>query len=47
MNALFVLLSQGKLTPIMAKRLRLDEAVRAHELLGEGSMTGRIMLVMG
>jgi NADPH2:quinone reductase len=47
MTALLGLLSRGKLTPIIAKRLRLDEAVRAHELLAEGSLTGRIMLVMG
>ncbi len=47
MAALLDLLSRGKLTPIIAKRLELDEAVRAHELLAEGSLTGRIMLVMG
>jgi len=47
MTALFALLSGGKLSPIIAKRLGLDEAVRAHELLVEGSLMGRIMLVMG
>lgn len=47
MTALLSLLSRGELKPIIAERLRLDEAVRAHELLAEGSRTGRIMLVMG
>jgi NADPH2:quinone reductase len=46
MASLFDLLSQGKLTPIIAKRLGLDEAAKAHELLSDGSLTGRIMLVM-
>ncbi len=46
MAALFTLLSQGKLTPIIAKQLGLKEAVKAHELLSEGSLVGRIMLVM-
>jgi NADPH2:quinone reductase len=47
MTSLFELLSQGKLTPIVAKRLGLEEATHAHELLSDGSVTGRIMLVMG
>lgn len=46
MTSLFDLLSQGKLTPIVAKRLGLEEATHAHELLSDGSLTGRIMLVM-
>jgi NADPH2:quinone reductase len=47
MTSLFNLLSQGTLTPIVAKRLGLEEAAHAHELLSDGSVTGRIMLVMG
>jgi NADPH2:quinone reductase len=43
---LFDLLSQGKLTPIVAKQLRLEEAAAAHELLSDGSVEGRIMLVV-
>lgn len=46
MTALLALLSQGKLTPIIAKQLGLEEAAQAHELLSEGSLRGRIMLVM-
>jgi NADPH2:quinone reductase len=46
MASLFDLLSQGKLTPIVAKRLGLEEATHAHELLSDDSVTGRIMLVM-
>ena len=47
MTHLFDLLSQGKLTPIIAKQLGLEEAAAAHELLSDGSVTGRIMLVIG
>jgi NADPH2:quinone reductase len=46
MTSLFGLLSRAELTPVVAKRLGLEEAARAHELLGDGSLTGRIMLVM-
>jgi NADPH2:quinone reductase len=46
MTSLFDLLSQGRLTPIVARRLGLEEAADAHELLSDGSVTGRIMLVM-
>lgn len=46
MTSLFDLLSQGQLTPIVAKRLALEEAADAHELLSDSSVTGRIMLVM-
>lgn len=44
--ALLALLSQDRLTPIIAKELGLEEAAQAHELLSEGSLRGRIMLVM-
>lgn len=45
MKALFDLLLQRRLTPIIAKRFRLEEAADAHELLSDGSVSGRIMLV--
>lgn len=42
---LFGLLSQQKIKPIIAKRIPLEDAARAHELLGVGSVTGRIVLL--
>ncbi len=43
--ALFDLLQQQKIKPLIAQRLPLSEARRAHELLGEGGITGKIVLV--
>ena len=43
--ALFDLLQQQKLTPLVARRFPLAEARRAHELLGQGGVTGKIVLV--
>lgn len=45
--ALFELLRAGKLKPIVAQRLPLAEARRAHEVLGRGGVTGKIVLVAG
>jgi NADPH2:quinone reductase len=43
--ALFDLLQQKKITPLIAQRLPLTEARHAHEVLGEGGVTGKIVLV--
>ena len=43
--ALLDLLRQGKVKPIIARRLPLAEARQAHELLGKGGVTGKIVLV--
>jgi NADPH2:quinone reductase len=43
--ALFDLLQQQKIKPLIAQRLPLAEARHAHELLGEGGVTGKIILV--
>jgi NADPH2:quinone reductase len=43
--ALFDLLQQRKIKPLIAQRFRLTEARHAHELLGKGRMTGKIVLV--
>lgn len=43
--ALFELLRQQKIRPIVAQRFPLAEARRAHEVLGEGGVTGKIVLV--
>ena len=43
--ALLELLRQGEIKPIIAERIPLDEVVRAHELLGSGAVTGKIVLL--
>jgi NADPH2:quinone reductase len=42
---LFDLLQQQKIKPVIAQRLPLAEARQAHELLGMGGVTGKIVLV--
>ena len=42
--ALFDLLQQKKLKPLIAQRFPLGKARRAHELLGKGGVTGKIVL---
>src|SRR5262249_21289908 len=43
--ALFDLLQQQKIKPLIAQRFPLVEARRAHELLGKGGVTGKLVLV--
>jgi NADPH:quinone reductase-like Zn-dependent oxidoreductase len=43
--ALFDLLQQQKIKPLIAQRFPLAEARLAHELLGKGGVTGKIVLV--
>jgi NADPH:quinone reductase len=43
--ALFDLLKQQKIKPLIAQRLPLAEARHAHELLGRGGVIGKIVLV--
>jgi NADPH2:quinone reductase len=43
--ALFDLLKQQKIKPLVARRLPLVEARQAQELLGKGGVTGKIVLV--
>ncbi|MEW6681637.1 MAG: medium chain dehydrogenase/reductase family protein [Nitrospirota bacterium] len=43
--ALFDLLQQQKIKPLIARRFPLAEARQAHELLGKGGVTGKIVLV--
>ena len=43
--SLFELLRQGKIKPIVAQRLPLAEARRAQALLGQGGVTGKIVLL--
>ena len=44
MATLFDLLVDGKITPIIAHDLPLADAARAHEVLGGGHVTGKIVL---
>jgi NADPH2:quinone reductase len=39
------LLKQGRIKPLIAQRLPLEEARRAHEMLGEGGVLGKIVLL--
>jgi NADPH2:quinone reductase len=39
------LLKQGKIRPLIAQRLPLEDARRAHEMLGEGGVLGKIVLL--
>jgi NADPH:quinone reductase-like Zn-dependent oxidoreductase len=43
--ALFQLLEQRRIKPLIARRFALTEARHAHELLGKGGVTGKIVLV--
>jgi NADPH:quinone reductase-like Zn-dependent oxidoreductase len=45
LTALFHLLEQRKIEPLIAQRLPLAEARHAHELLGKGGVAGKIVLV--
>ena len=45
LSALLELLRQGKIEPIIAERIQLDEVARAHELLGRGAAMGKIVLL--
>jgi NADPH2:quinone reductase len=45
--ALFGLLERQEVKPLVARRVPLAEARRAHELLGKGGVVGKIVLVTG
>jgi NADPH2:quinone reductase len=45
LSALFQLLREQKIRPIIARRFPLTEARQAHELLGKGHVTGKLVLV--
>ncbi len=45
--ALFDLLQQQKIKPVIAQRFPIAEAKQAHELLGKGGVIGKIVLVAG
>ena len=45
LTALFDLLQQKKIKPLIAQRFPLAEARQAHELLGKGGVIGKIVLL--
>jgi NADPH2:quinone reductase len=45
LTALFGLLRERKIEPLIAQRFPLAEARKAHELLGKGGVTGKLVLV--
>jgi NADPH2:quinone reductase len=45
LTALFDLLRQQKIKPLIARKFPLAEARRAHELLGQVGVTGKIVLI--
>lgn len=45
MATLFDLLGRGELKPVIDRRLPLEQAALAHELLGKGETVGKIVLV--
>ncbi len=47
LTALLDLLQQQKIKPLVAQRFPLTEARQAHELLGNGGVTGKFVLVPG
>ncbi len=47
LSALLDLLAAGKIKPVVAERIPLAEAARAHELLERGGYAGKVVLVTG
>ena len=45
LSVLLNLLSQGKIAPIIGKRLPLQEIVAAHELFEHGQVQGKLVLL--
>ncbi|MBC8264339.1 MAG: zinc-binding dehydrogenase [Anaerolineales bacterium] len=46
LTELFDLLAQGKIKPVIAERMPLSEAARAHELVEQAAVKGRIVLMV-
>lgn len=46
LTALFDLLAQGKIKPVIERRMRLEDAAQAHELIEQAAVKGRIVLVV-
>ena len=46
LGVLFGLLKEGKIKPSIAKRMKLEDAAQAHELIENAAVKGRIVLVV-
>jgi NADPH2:quinone reductase len=46
LEALFDMLAQGKIKPAIEQRMKLTEAVKAHELIEQAAVKGRIVLMV-
>ena len=46
LEALFDLLAQGKIKPAIEQRMKLTDAVKAHELIEQAAVKGRIVLMV-
>lgn len=46
LTELFNLLAQSRIKPVIAERMRLDEATRAHELIEQAAVQGKIVLMV-
>ena len=44
--ALFKLLKEGKIKPSIEQRMQLEDALKAHELIEQAAVKGRIVLMM-
>ncbi len=47
LTELFSLLSRGKIQPVIEKRMPLEEAAKAHELIDRAEVKGKIILLTG
>ena len=47
LTGLLDLLAAGRIKPLVAERIPLAEAARAHELLERGGYAGKVVLVSG
>jgi NADPH2:quinone reductase len=45
LQALIELLAQGQIKPVIAERMPLREAARAHELIEQAAVAGKIVLI--
>jgi NADPH:quinone reductase-like Zn-dependent oxidoreductase len=45
LQQLFGYLAEGEIHPVIAARLPLTEAARAHEMLGAGQVVGKLVLI--
>ena len=46
LGALFTLLKEGKIKPSIERRMKLEDAARAHELIEQAAVKGRIVLMV-